>query len=68
MRRSRSAANIELAREDFVGEDKKVELTEGIDIEELKVEEITEGDNMGNQCRTMAEYTRPTLDSTSSDP
>ena len=50
----------------MVGEHERVDLPEGFVIEELKTEEITEENNMGDDHKTMAEYTRPTLNGTSS--
>ena len=49
-----------------MGEEEKVDLPEFVGADELKVEEIVEQDNMADQRRTMAEYTRPTLNGTSS--
>ena len=66
LRSSKSVATIELAEEQFVGEEEKVDLPEFVSADELKVEEIVEENNMVDQRRTIAEYTRPTLNGASS--
>ena len=48
LRSSKSIATIELAEEQSMGEEEKVDLPEFVGANELKVEEIVEEDNMAN--------------------
>ena len=49
-----------------MGDEEKVNLPEFVGANELKVEEIVEENNMVDQRRTIAEYTRATLNGASS--
>ena len=66
LRSSKSTATIDSAETDLVRGQERVDLLAGVIIEEPKVEETTEENNMGDERRTMAQYTRPTLDGTGS--
>ena len=66
LRSLKGTATIDLTKTNLIEEHERLDLPKGIVIEELKVEEIIEENNMVDEHRTMAGYTRPTLNGTGS--